>query len=447
MVSKNSFGLTNRIYRARGDRKINNQYEIQRGDSSLDTQELKTFFNTVFHPEDVGTLAETFFNHLPDMEPRHWFLIRDKATGALAASFACIPWTWVMEGIPIKVAEQGIVGTSEEHRNQGLMRILNAELDKAVKEDGFHMAAIQGIPGFYHNFDYYYSIPMDNHIEVPLHILPEEQDDADWVFTKATKEDIPFLVEEDSKYRDYYSISVFRDTPTWKYLLTESLKTEYGSEYWIVENKANKAKSYCRIPGHGWGKGLILSEISVDISPETFLALLIFCKQKALASQKPYIRLNIHNECAAGAMAITMGAKKGNPYAWQIKIADKRGFLEHSTPALEKRRKQCNCKCFTGVLRLEMFSESLDLDWQQGRLVEVRPGSSEECLQTFCLNQDMFPALALGHRTWQELQQNRPDIYPSSQHIRPHDFLARDQSATLVDALFPATKSWVYERY
>ena len=148
---------------------MNDKYIIRRAESPDDSKRLFNLFSEVFHPQNVGILAETMFNHLPRMKNKYWFIAEEKNTSIAVSAFALIPWAWEMDGIRLKVAEMGIVGTREEHRNQGLMKILNREFENTLKEENFDLTVIQGIPGFYHNFGYYYSIPMDNHINIAIH--------------------------------------------------------------------------------------------------------------------------------------------------------------------------------------------------------------------------------------------------------------------------------------
>ena len=331
---------------------MNNKYTIRRAESSSDGKRLHTLFSEVFHPEEVGILAETMFHHLPGMENKYWFIAEEKKTGSIVSAFALIPWIWELEGIRFKVAEMGIVGTLKEHRGQGLMRILNREFDKTLEEERFDLAVIQGIPGFYHQFGYSYSIPLENHINLPLHVIPEKQEQDVHTFRLACEKDIPYLMQEDESYRTYFSLSSFRDEAHWKYLLTESLKTEYGSEYWILEHKENTETFYCRIPGHGFGTGLIVSEISENITFDALSSLFSFCKQKAIERKKPYIRLNLHNDSIAGRMAISMGTKQGTPYAWQIKFPDTVRFLTTITPILEQRMQESCFKHFSETLKI-----------------------------------------------------------------------------------------------
>ena len=399
----------------------------------------------VFYPEDVGTFAVTMFHSFPGMKKDYWFIAEEKETSTVVSAFALIPWTWEMDGIGLKVAEMGLVGTLEDHRGQGLMRILNQEFDRTIKKEKFDLAVIQGIPGFYNRFGYHYAIPLENHINLPLHAIPDEPANDGYSIRTADLDDIDFLLQEDKTYRASYHISAVRNKANWRYLLTESRKTEYGSDYWIIEDIGKDESYYCRMPGEGFGKGLIISEVSEGISHAATMRLFSFFKKIAGERDKPYIRLNLHNDSSVAKAALQMGAENSQPYAWQIKIPDKVNLLRTITPVLEKRLKDSSFASFSETLRLDFFSSGIDLIWQNGRLESVMPGSEKECPNTFCICEDLFAPLCLGHRTWLELQQNRPDIFPAPQYIRPS--LEPDLSGLLVDVLFPGRKSWIVEQY
>jgi len=409
-------------------------YLIRRAESVSDAKGLRDLFAEVFHPEEVGVLAETMFHHLPRMECRYWFIAEEVKTARIVSAFALIPWTWEMEGVRLRVAEMGIVGTLKEHRGQGLMRALNTEFDATLREDSFDLAVIQGIPGFYQQFGFSYAVPLENHIDLPLHVIPEERGDA-FTFRLAIQEDIPFLMREDEAYRAEFSLCAVRDEANWRYLLTHSRDTEYGSEFWIMEQRDGAERFYCRIPAQGFGTGLIVSEISDGISAGGLDHLFMFCGQKARERDKPYIRLNLHDESSAGRVAIGMGARQRSPYAWQIKFPSRIDILTKLAPLLEARMNQSCFRGFSGTLRLDSFKTEIDLVWNEGVLESVRAAKGE-AQHSLAVAADLFPALCLGHRTWQELRHIRPDVFPRSEKM-----------GLLVDVLFPARRSWIHEQY
>jgi len=98
-------------------------------------------------------------------------------------------------------------------------------------------------------------------------------------------------------------------------------------------------------------------------------------------------------------------------------------------------------------LRLDFYTEQIDLNWSDGRLESIRSGGDEGCENTLFLNEDLFAPLVLGHRTWQELQYTRPDIFPAMLYTGTGTEGASDKTVRLIDALFPAERSWIYEQY
>ncbi|MCR3884122.1 GNAT family N-acetyltransferase [Methanotrichaceae archaeon M04Ac] len=426
---------------------MDSNYRIRRAGSPHDAGKLHDHYDKIFLPEEVGAFAETIFLHLPGMKIDYWFIADDEETGEIAAAFALIPWTWEMAGLQLKVAEMGIVGTGEGHRNKGLMRLLYREFDATLEEEGFDLAVVQGIPGFYRRFGYYYSIPLEPHIDISLHLVPDLADDDSYEFRLAETKDIPFLLEEDERYRRSNFISVFRDEAKWNYLLTYGQRAGCSSQFWIMEGRQTQERFYFRIPLQGFGTGLIVSEISEGISDDALTNLFAFCKKKCAERNKPYIRLNLAGESTAAKTAISFGASAGRPYAWQIKIPDKIKFLTKIAPVLEARLKEGSLVGFSGTLRLDLYREQIDLNWSEGKLESVKPGRGGECEKTFFIPEDLFIPLVLGHRSWRELQYTRPDIFSAMMYVGPGVDSASDKAVRLIDALFPAERSWVYEQY
>lgn len=267
---------------------IQTGYKIRRAENRNDGKKLGKFFEEVFYPEKIGKLTEVFFKYLPGTDNRYWFIVEDKKSGEIASALTLIPWTWQMEGIELKVAEMGIVGTGEKHRKKGLQKILNSEYAQTIEEEKFDISAIQGIPGFYHQFAYYYSVPLENHINIGFHKIQDQTKDTPFSIRKATVSDIPFLMKEDEIFSKKSFLSVVRRKENWKYLFSHSLKTEYGSDFWIIEESSQKEAWYFRISLEGFGEGLIISEVSEGITSEAFSCLLSFCRDLAIKGKNPF---------------------------------------------------------------------------------------------------------------------------------------------------------------
>jgi hypothetical protein len=133
---------------------------------------------------------------------------------------------------------------------------------------------------------------------------------------------------------------------------------------------------------------------------------------------------------------MAMGARPGQPYAWQTKMPSVAHLLTSIAPVLERRLEGSPFCRFSGRLRLNFYKFGLDLNWHDGRLESVASAAEEQGDHTLSLPPDLFPSICLGHRSWRELRHIRPDISPASA-----------ESALFVETIFPPTNSWIHEQY
>ena len=159
------------------------------------------------------------------------------------------------------------------------------------------------------------------------------------------------MLKQDDAYRKAYLISSVRTEANWRYLFNRSFETEYGSDFWIVENNRSEPCSYCRISRSGFGQGLIVSEVGETADEETVMRLFSFFREKALQAGKPYIRLNLHLDSPSSKTALCLGAQTSRPYAWQVKIPDPANLVRKLAPVLERRLSDSPYGGFSGVLR------------------------------------------------------------------------------------------------
>lgn len=250
--------------------------------SQKDVDKLRDFFNPIFAPEPVGVFAESMSAHFPGMGPDNWFLAKEAATGEIAATFALIPAVWEAGGVRLKVAELGIVGTAAAFRGKGLQRKLYGLFDRVLSEQGYHLSVIQGIPGYYHRYGHHYAVPMEAHIRLPLSAAPGEAAKQAYTFRAAGLEDAAFLESRDAPYRRAHFISSVRGPESWRYLLTHGKNTTYGSDFFIMEPENGGQALYFRVPGYGFGGGLIVNETDAEMGWDAAMAMFAFlaCKFK-----------------------------------------------------------------------------------------------------------------------------------------------------------------------
>jgi GNAT superfamily N-acetyltransferase len=117
-------------------------------------------FHGLIHDQGVAGMVRELVLHHPNTRPEHWLYVEDKATGQVVSSLCLIPWAWQYQGVEIKTGEMGIVGTLEAYRHRGLIRALVERFKELLREGGYDLSQIQGIPYFYRQFGYEYAMPL-----------------------------------------------------------------------------------------------------------------------------------------------------------------------------------------------------------------------------------------------------------------------------------------------
>jgi hypothetical protein len=123
------------------------------------------------------------------------------------------------------------------------------------------------------------------------------------------------------------------------------------------------------------------------------------------------------------------------PYAWYVRVPDLPAFIRHITPALEKRLAASIMSGFTRQVNLTFYRGGLQLHFKDGRLTEVadwlKPDADEENQAGAAFPPLTFTQLLMGYRSLEELRNTFPDCW------------AKDETALLLEALFPKRPSWV----
>jgi hypothetical protein len=180
------------------------------------------------------------------------------------------------------------------------------------------------------------------------------------------------------------------------------------AETWLVEREDRAPAGYLRIAEHGFGDGLIVSEVSRF---DAGAAHAVLRKLKALARQreKPFIRLNVPAKSTLVQTARHMGAHDTGTYAWQIHLPDIGQLLRRLGPVFERRIAASPYAGLTHDLGFGLYRENFELCFQAGKLTEVKSlghrGWGDLRVPPF-----LAAPLLLGHRTLEELHHIHPDV-------------------------------------
>jgi GNAT superfamily N-acetyltransferase len=397
--------------------------------SGPDDAERLIAFNASIFGAGVGAMTRSLMFHHPATRPDYWLYI--EADGEIVSSLALIPWEWRYDEVTLKSGEMGIVGTHEGFRNRGLIRLLDARFKELLRDDGFHLSHIQGIPYFYRQFGYEYALPLEEHWRAELHTL-STQPAPRIRFRLATVEDIPALMRFYEAEARQLNISAVRSADTWRYLLEQAAGTATESEIWLLETD-NKPVAYCRIPREGFGDGLIVDEVS-RVDPHTANTLLGWLKSVALERGKPYIRFNLPETSDLLRLARSSGVYRAGGYQWQIHVVDAARLLRQLSPALERRLADSPFANLTQTVFINLYRSGVELHFEAGKLKAVK-AVSRPVRGDINIPPNLLAPLVLGYHSREELSAFYPDlgIY--------------GQSGSLVDALFPKMAAFLHTLY
>ncbi len=388
-------------------------------------------FNGRIHEAEVEAFTVRLLRDHPNTRAHHWPIIEEQASGRIVSALCLIPWTMRLEGVELRAGEMGIVGTEPEYRRRGLIRTLVGRFDRLLADQGFDLSHIQGIPGFYGRFGYQYAVPLVPDLRLPLDAIAADATAGDLGFRPAVLGDIPTLAALYARMTAPLALAAERDEATWRYLL--SGQTAGEGETWCIERARAGVIGYFRTHRRGFGRGLIVSEVS-PLPWRESVALLAELARRAREAGKPYVKLEVDPQCDIAAVGRSLGAQTLRAYAFQIRFVDLASLLRKLAPVLERRLSIGPFAGLTERFVLSFYREAFALEWESGRLTSV--GRIDPPLTApAALPSATAVPLVLGHRSLAELADWHPDVR------------VEGRAAALLDALFPKLRSYLYLIY
>jgi hypothetical protein len=390
-------------------------------------------FDALIHGEGTAPTWRAWMAEHPHARPEGWLLVEEIATGRVVASLCLLPWRLRLAGVELRSAEMGVVGTLEEYRGRGLQRALNARFDELLREGGFDLSHIQGIPYFYRQFGYEYALPLEAWWRLELYMAPEAAPAPGYSCRRAELADVPTLARLYDRAAEALDLVALRDEAAWRYMLGPGLDTETGAETWLVGDGAGAPAGYFRVARHGFGEGLIVAEASL-LAPGAALAALAQIRQIAHEWRKPYLRLNLPADTPLVTAARGLGGYDGRAYAWQVRLPNPAGLLRKLAPVFERRLAASAYAGHTGDFVISLYRQAIALRFEGGRLASVMP-PGPEAGPDLRLPPPLLAPLILGHRGVDEMAHMYPDA------------IVAGSARALAEILFPRLRAWLYQQY
>jgi predicted N-acetyltransferase YhbS len=402
-------------------------YSFKKPHTEAEVEQVYALMRIVFPHEDVDGLVRRLLDLYPPMTKDHMFAVT--CGDETVASLVLIPQTWVMDGVEFSVAEMGCVATHPDHRGRGLQRMLNERFDEAAGDGGHDLCALAGIPFFYRQFGYEYSLDLDHKTTIPVSELPDTQLSLESRgFMEA---DIPAAAELLDSYHSRYMVHCPRTTAVWR---MQHMTVVYNGEPYegYTLHEGGVMQAYLRVQPRLRDKALVLKEAAAV--PGAHMQVLAFLRRRCVENGLETLVSTLGYVDPLSELLVGLGADQSLPYGWQVKIVDNVKLLEKIAPLLESRLAGTRFSGLSERLNLNFRRFSVDLIFESGRVASV--SLSSDCSdRTIGLSPYVFPQLLLGYRCREELEHAYPDVRVAPSH------------RMLVDALFPKGPSYIHHVY
>jgi len=402
----------------------NDEYTLPHLETEEDVEQDLLLLREVFGKEDeVDVFVRYLITDHPRMTLNDHFVIKHR--GRIVASLNLIPQEWSIEGVPLKVAEMGCVATLPEYRHQGLIRRLVEEYHKQVANQGYDLSIIEGIPYFYRQFGYEYSLPLGHELKIRLDQLPDFE--ATSTIRHFTENDTTEAMRLLSESQRQFYVHILRDRDVWDLQTKTGFAGGSRFEAYVVEEQG-KVVAYFRVGERRKERELLLREVS-ETDQTTAKAILRYLKDLGRQRNLDVLNAQVSCESAYAQYLVGLGGMRRIPlYAWQIRITDHVKILLKMKTLLESRLATSMYRRLSEQLNLNLYRYTVQLTVENGMITHVQRLESNED-RTIRLNPLVFTQLLLGYRSREELEA----IYP--------DFRVQNSHKHLVDILFPKFQS------
>lgn len=381
----------------------------------------------------------------PTFKPQDFLVVQDTKTGELVSCSCLISQTWTLEDIPFGVGRVEIVCTNAAYRKRGLVREQFRVLHEWSAQRGEMIQAITGIPFYYRQFGYEFAIEImaPRRTFVPQQI-PELKPDSSEKFRlrRAERTDFPFVAEMYERGKRHSLMACNRSLAMFEYEhFVESQENGFAGWWDVIETLEGVPVgilNHRRFVYQGrqsiWYYELAPSFEWQEVTPFVLRELAHQAESYKNIDKKPlaYIGLFLEANHPLFQIMSDQTAPLYDGYAWYVRVPELPAFLKHIAPVLEKRLAASTFESYSGTLRLNLFSNGIEFQFENGMLKDALPwrATAGDYGQSGFGNA-VFPALTFlkvlfGYRSRAEIQTMFPDCVMDS-----------DKTAALIDVLFP----------
>ncbi len=317
---------------------------------------------------------------------------------------------WV-SGLAVPAGQVELVATDRAYEGRGLVRALMAWAHTVSGQRGDLLQVMIGIPYFYRQFGYVYSIPMNRWraLSAPIGADPSI------TVRPATPADLPALARLQDAAQAGAAVRMPHSPACWRWLLARD-----GSTQWVAERAGRVTGTGRSTPPDG---GAALGELAAE-DPASALAVVAHA---AGLGPGALVVQDRPATVAGDAVEPLLEPPRGRPEWYYARIERPGALLEHLGPVLERRLRDAGLGEASHEVLISSFRWHLRFTIGPEGMGPVRDGGplqSPGSVGGSGLAPDAWPPLLLGPHGATGLAERLPDCYLGAQ-------------ADLMAALFP----------
>ncbi|MBD3215711.1 MAG: GNAT family N-acetyltransferase [Candidatus Lokiarchaeota archaeon] len=361
--------------------------------------------NIQVHGEDLKNYMYRLFRDHPNRKDHIWFYIENEENDRIISSGVLFPEMWDFEGINIPICEMGFVATAEDSRDQGLFSMINRCYEKVMRERGYLLSVIRGVPFFYRRYGYEFAIPLDYGYKISYKNIPESEN-YDIRIRRALEADIDNLKNLYNQWAEKYSITQKFNTKSFIYKYLNDKYTEFQFRTYVLEEEKEVQAFFC--VGGYFGTEHVIMQTSA-MTCRQILRMLDFwkneCKKQNNLKENAILILNPPNS-ELTKFVLSLGAKRENKWRWQIKIPNLKKFFDAIRPLMERRITNSIFQDVDKILKMSNYRENVHICFRNGGIkqIELRKGFPEEPDYDLKVPNSHLTQIILGSKKIQEIE-------------------------------------------
>lgn len=366
--------------------------------------------------------------------------------GTMLAAAALLTQPLQYGGIDVAVGRPELVCSSPHVRQRGYVREIMHLLHHKSHARGDVMQAITGIPNYYHQFGYVWSVDYNAFRTIALNDIPDVHD-SDVYIRKATHNEYELFVQlyDNERHQRTQMLSTPYTAARFHHALGTSCSREQHVPHFICTTAGHiigfvTMLAYTDEEGGVCitGLGFASSHSPHDVFVATLDALKTYARtlpsthHSFPGATKLYIQVDAQPTWEILFDTHKLLTVTEAPYTWYIRVSDFVPLLWQLRTILEQRLATSAFRGYSGSLILWFFRNGVELHWHQGQLQQVTswtaPAYGEGFHATY--SPGVFAQQLFGWRSFRELHAWRKDVWAQAERI------------PMLEVLFPHQTSW-----